>query len=242
MKRGQFTIFTILGILLVISIGIIFYAINTNENIGTSQTISTLPQIQELDRYIDECLEDKIDDSLLDLGQDGFVVNAEYVYEIENITEDIDLLRVNYVYYNSQVVLSDLKELKEKLVQPIQGFACFSDIEADSSYSIAEVTLNENIEISLTNEAVVTYENDTYDLTTERTFKKELDLEDIYTLVETISTQDDPSIIEYDTLLESNFEASVIQADEETIIYIIEYKELEINDTPFKVIFAIDLS
>jgi len=115
--KGQVTIFIIIGILLV-GIVVLFFMLRDDVNlpdIGGSRTKVNPPA------FLDSCLEDKIEESIRILGQQGGNINPKlyktFKFEGENTASDISYLCYNQNYYqpcvNQQPLL--IKHLEEEI-------------------------------------------------------------------------------------------------------------------------------
>jgi hypothetical protein len=132
-KRGQFTLFIILGIFIILIIGISYYYINNTSSSGASLSgeISVAPEAQEYYDEIDSCLEEIVETSIVDLGMQGGY------YDVPEPYFDLELYKIPYFYndgeedngMNVETFAGELNKYLERDFVP-----CVTEIEAYEKY------------------------------------------------------------------------------------------------------------
>ena len=110
-KRGQVTIFIVLGIVILVVFGFLFFVRgNVNEASFEEEMNSlTVPkEIESVKLYFDNCVEDLVDEGLTTIGEQGGYINLpkdimfrSYTNPFSNSLEIYDGLKVAYWYYES---------------------------------------------------------------------------------------------------------------------------------------------
>ncbi|MBS3159890.1 hypothetical protein J4436_03815 [Candidatus Woesearchaeota archaeon] len=164
LKRGQVTIFVILGLVILIILGIVYYV---KFYILESKYVNIVPQdIQAVDEYVKNCLEQTVKEGLVYLGDHGgyFIEEIPYYYKNNvSLIEENFLNRElnNYINYRLNYCIKDFYYLSEYNIQE-NGFEVNSEInqnvnvlldyklditKADKTYNLRyfNVVLNSNI-------------------------------------------------------------------------------------------------
>jgi|SRR6056297_1015021 len=134
-KRGQLTLFIILGIIIVVTALLIF--LFRPKMIATSTFNTENPSA-----FIHSCLEEKIDSTLNQIYLNGGVLNAEHVYEYKN--EELTYLCYTNKYYEPCVVENPLleyivlRDLESEIKETVEF--CFDEL--NSNYENKGYTTN----------------------------------------------------------------------------------------------------
>jgi len=237
-RKGQMTLFIIIGLAVIILGGIFFYFIQKSGSENVVDELSYPNEIQEKIEAIEDCIEDKIEDELLSVGTNGGNPSSEERY---TVLEYYGLLETDYVYtfIDGGSTLIEIEEIEEYLVEEIDAFSCYAE-QGVIAFPSVEVEVGEEVNVRVTATATVSDGNTTYTLSPENEFIYEINLGGIHNLSEQIISN--PQLIDYDLLLESEFNIEVIHPEEFTIIYVIEDEEATLQDESYKFMFAVEAS
>mgnify|MGYP001391630465 CR=1 FL=1 len=182
-KRGQATLFIILGIVLVIIVALYLVGVKTEiipPLLASSDAVSEMAEIEE---HIEDCLTDIGTDYVTILGlQGGYISPADDTYRLYNDTT------VSYHCWNRESValctnrLVTISHMEEELQDAIDSalstcinvYDYSSDVEADSDWEL-EVAINFN-EVQLDLYYPVSVDKGEDDFASEDEFSKSLDV------------------------------------------------------------------
>ncbi|MBS3172019.1 hypothetical protein J4438_00345 [Candidatus Woesearchaeota archaeon] len=110
-KRGQVTIFIVLGIVILVVFGFLFFVRGNVNEASFEEEMSSLTvpkEIESVKLYFDNCVEDLVDEGLTTIGEQGGYINLpkdimfrSYTNPFSNSLEIYDGLKVAYWYYES---------------------------------------------------------------------------------------------------------------------------------------------
>tara|TARA_Y100000310_G_scaffold290392_1_gene317535 strand:- start:5877 stop:6644 length:768 start_codon:yes stop_codon:yes gene_type:complete len=182
-KRGQATLFIILGIVLVVVVGLYFVGVSTNIIPPLLTTSDAVSEMAEIEDHIEECLADVGGNYVTILGlQGGYISPAEDTYRLYNDSS------VSYHCWNREGVapctnrLVTLSHMEEELQDAIDSaldtcvnvYDYSKDVEADSDWEL-EVAINFN-EVQLDLYYPVSVDKGEDDFASEDEFSKSLDV------------------------------------------------------------------
>ena len=228
MKRGQFTLFAILGIIIIIIIGLVLVYSSTllsDSKTELSEEISSSEEVEEYYTSMDECLKSVVLDSLIYLGEHG----GFYDESIKNYAE------------GGVPELKDLEKEFENFLEVYSEYCLyyvdFEDYEYSPERIEVNVDLSENSEFNINYPITLEKDNSSYTLGNNYDFKVGLDLGKYLELGESITTD----YLEYDGLCvtcvnrlstTTNMKISFMMQENQTLIIIednnVEYLEEEV--------------
>ena len=241
MKKGQITIFIILGVFILISASLFFYLKNTNnifkENIPVEFT--------DIYNFIDSCMDQSAQDSISLVSQTGGYYN---------LPEDKTLTNIALYYNNNKNLLPSMKEIEEQIslafsesldscINNFQDFESYqTDIIDNTEY---QVLIKENkvsfkikypLEISK-GENSANFKN----------FEKTIDskLDDAYEIAKSVILEriiNDGVCLNclFDSAEENDLFIEMYDYDSDTTIFIIVDKTYKLNGEDFAWYFAIN--
>ncbi|MAG78028.1 hypothetical protein CL616_01555 [archaeon] len=226
MKKAQATIFIILGILILIVLALALYLTGIGKQIIPTEQLILPEDVDEINNQIDDCFEELIDFKLEQIW------NIDNTYTLSNQS----LLEIEYPLYTQSI--PSLDQIKTNLENDLTLSPCFIDTTTEQLPQ-TKVTLNSNTKIQIKNLATISFDNTTYTLPEERNFERNFNIKELHTFVQTIL--ENKEILDFELLLDSNYEVSVLRPEENIVIYIIEDPSFEINNLPYQFAFAIEL-
>lgn len=143
-KKGQITIFVILAIVIVLSIGIVFYA--------TSKPSASISPREDPKGYMDKCIKDALTEAELAVIPHGGFANSSDTARYE----DIDVVWMCYTNAKNKLCANKHPVLKSEIEREITQLikpkieTCFKDIAIQlAKYDYTEGELNVSTEILL---------------------------------------------------------------------------------------------
>tara|TARA_Y100000034_G_scaffold53185_1_gene65274 strand:+ start:354 stop:1364 length:1011 start_codon:yes stop_codon:yes gene_type:complete len=130
-KKSQITVFIIIGIILLILIGLVYYILTIQTQSSVDQTVIEEIQfnVEGVSIFVENCMESVTESGLQLLGMQGgkIYLSEEYL--------KTDYSNILYSYYNNQNKIVSLSEMEEQLNQYIvvtmpkcvDGFVAFED-------------------------------------------------------------------------------------------------------------------
>jgi len=154
-KKGQTSIFIILGILVAIVILFIFF--NANPNLESFSLTSFSKQTQQVDGGIRDCFEDIYKESIDELGLQGGYYNEPLSEYILN-----DIYTIPFYYFGELVYIPSKELMEDQISANIHSKKqrCFnlfetSDLDYEYYYNYTKVAIKEN-SIEFNNNLVLT--------------------------------------------------------------------------------------
>lgn len=235
MKKGQFTLFVILGVLLLLILGLTAYWFFPQSLESPTEEIILSKQAQEIDDEINDCFEDKIDEYLVRLGESAGNIDFEEYYTYSNGS----LFGTKYttLYRHNQSLLLPLENMKLDFEKELSSLGCFKKVIIEGNSEVS-VQFDDTIKIRVLNPSSVILHNQSYTLPLERTFERELSFPSLYTLTEQILNQE--SVVPLTELLDSPYTIKVLYPDNTTILYIIQDEEFILEGKAYTFLFAVE--
>jgi hypothetical protein len=148
-KRGQTTLFIILGIVLVILISLVFvYKDSLVDLVGLSQEVVYPSEVEELRDDLLDCFSDTAETTFFELGYQGGYS------DLPRDSYETGFLNVPYFFSYGEVKMVDVSEFEEEFAV---GFENGLDCVDFSGYNVTEGEMEVNVEIS---EGLVEYSVD----------------------------------------------------------------------------------
>jgi hypothetical protein len=239
-RRGQITIFIIIGIIAVILISTIFYFIVNN---GTSTIINENEQddLSPIKKHITSCLSDELTKTIVLLGKQGAINPNTYL-----AAKDV---KISYYYFKGEKFLPSINDIKQEIEKKLKTTTrnCLDDFK--SNKFLIEPTYEIDTNIEFTNNSInanlifpinIYYEGQTIKLSEFNT-KLNIDFNQIYELIKKIilDTYNDPEWINFENLYDDSYDVKLIKVDDQTILYVISDKNMIINEENFEYRFAV---
>ena len=243
-KEGQVTLFIIVALVLISSIGI-YFLISKPEVLETSAEKPDSPVYS----YLESCLRNAVFEAVDDFG-----IHQGY-YEVPDLALNTALYRVAYYYFQGTIIIpgNDFFEkefskiINDKILEQCSDFSFFEEedynIDADAEKINTETRISENdlkIDVTYpisirTNESSTRFSDFSYDLPLR--IGHVIDMSRI--LADKI--KEEPSSVDLTFLLNQDADISIVDYDECNKIYIIVDNESGINDEPYAFSFAVGL-
>ena len=239
-KRGQLTIFIILGLAIVIIIISLFLLVS-NTNI-IRPTRSTPSEIKNLEYQIEDCLEQRLNDAIGLVGLGG-----GYIYP-ENIIDSV-FGEVSYAYKQRRIILPTIRNIEEDIAKYISESVPFC-IELEENIEIKDnVKTNVKIERDVVraniNIPFYFYDNEKV-IRVNNNYNSEVEIR--LWKIHSVAQQIIEKQRNYEgiplTFIASDEEHDIFYDfyDEETVIYIIHDEESKLNrEISYNFIFAVEI-
>lgn len=147
-KRGQVTIFIIIGILIVAGV-VLFFILKEDSSEGEIEPIEVNPEIEPVYSYVDSCLDSSSKEVVYAVGTGG----GYYDIEEEKSTED---LGVTYHLIDSRNIMLSEKEIEKEISENIEIKTenCSSDLDSKfSDYQVRQK--NMSVETTIKQEEIL---------------------------------------------------------------------------------------
>lgn len=246
-KRGQITVFIIIGIIVITILGLFIYTQSYSlKNLFQKETAESKLLSNEaniIQSQINECLRDRLQESVLLMGLGGGYIN------LSEDTLELNQSRISYLYNKGEVTLPAIKEIEKQLGLYIT--LTLSDCINDSEYKELTLTKGEikpiiNInkkDISASVDYPITISKGTVTKTITEKYSGRIPIKfgEIHSAVYNILKNYNPEQTDLEYLTSFNYIINVIAYSEDTHVYMIRDNSFKVNETPFTFIFAVRL-
>ncbi len=248
MKKGQVTVFIILGIVLVAVISIVAYVKNSTSNVKREEDIlKSLPlDIAEIRKSLNECVEPLLSQAVVNIGNYG-----GYVIPLENSLATYEGY-FTYGYYEGKRVLPSLEDTGKEISAFIEtfmpycvNFSEYDKLKVTAKEPVAKVNIFDGVvEVELDYPVIIEKNDKTFKLDQPYYAKVGVNLVKAHDVAEKIIdlVEKDPANINIDSLLTLNMDIDVAPYDEKTAIYSVKDEEHTLVSVdgvvPFYFIFA----
>ena len=236
-RKGQISIFIIIAIIIVGTVGL-FFSLRNNEQITFFS-----PKTDQIRNFVDECIEDISEETIRLIGQGG-----GYIYPPLKSNS----LGNPYYYFEGKENIPSLTEIEKEISNYIEkklflctkGFEQFLDYEIEQKTILVQTEINDqNILFHVIYPLSITRENNIILL---REFEIEIqsNLKQSYILAENITLDiiNDGNICLsciLDFAENKNFELNILDYNLDTEIFIIKDRNIKINEKYSEFIFAV---
>lgn len=253
MKRGQFTLFVVLGLVIILLVGFVIYyfqdTLSTQLFLGTSSNLVLSPEAQEYHDAIEACAKWSADTTLLSLGQQGGYTKVPEPNL--NFTTEI----IPYYLYKgsfSNLITEDLflEQFKEGFDTPFQS--CLEQIhgygdtlQAKRNFNYTPIISNDVLTLSITAPFTLYLQNQTYQFE-DFSVTEELPFTEIFNSAQFImdAHKDDSNSIPLSKLLEyftkDNIITLQLNRENQTVLYSLIVKNSTLRDIDYTFQFAVE--
>ncbi|MBL7052060.1 MAG: hypothetical protein ISS01_03130 [Nanoarchaeota archaeon] len=229
-KRGQFTLFVILGIALILILGMVYYYKDTLlDTVGLSSSISYPSEIQEIYDHIQDCTEFATENAVSNIALTGgyYEISRNSIY-IEELGYDLPY------YYNDGEDLSiseeqlqkELNIYTEELFTSCVFLEDYSNFEiTEDEISISSIINNNTVELELNYPLIIESGENIYYLTDSYNTEIDANLGWLHSIAQEIVyyDQENPEELDLNYLLSLGLnKVTYIPYDNETFVYILE--------------------
>lgn len=247
MKKGQLSLFLVLGIVIVIVIVVGLYLRGSIFKSGLeSETASgsVLPsEVQELRDVVSACIEDNARSNLVLLGLQGGLLDLP-----DDILTTEEGLVVPYYYdkgdnkapTEEEVLLGYANAIDSEAPDCIDRKA-FPKLDIVDNPSKTTVILEEGeVKISTDFKLRVTQDNKAYNLRDSYDNSYPVNLKDILTASREITAKivEDPFAMDFEFMLDFDFDIDIMPIDDESEIYVMTDTESILDEEPYQFMFA----
>ncbi len=247
-KKGQVTLFAILGIVLVVIILVmVYYKASISELITKNvlQKEVILPiEVGKVQKHVQSCVDDASKDLLYQLGAQGGLLTPTSQKGV--ITEDFSIA---YGYYEGRNVLPSLTDFQREFSTFMNSFlpsclymAEFSKLKITPSRSSTTLEiLNNKVKVSVKYPISVSEGESVYKLDQPYKVEYPLRIKFLHDLSNKIikRTASDPKNIDVSYLLSLDAKVDAYPYDSKTFIYSLEDEKSVVNNVTYKYQFAV---
>jgi hypothetical protein len=240
-KRGQFTIFVIIGIVLVIlvAVSLVFFGDDIGSQIAG--TFAAPSEIDEARDIVQECLDVVVPAGLQFIGGQGGYFNVPESFYLSEIG------LIGYAYYDgdnkflSLDSLSDQYELYLEEVVPacVEGQS-FGDLNVVAKDLDINIKYGESVEVEIYMPLEVDYKGELHQLGDPYSYEFFVDLVTLHESVNKIVDQIVANPIEDDlaVILGLGYSVDIIPVEENVILYAVTDFGSQVNGDPYVFVFA----
>ena len=221
LKRGQATLFIILGIVLVILVALVFvYQDSLFSLVGISQDVSYPAEVEELRDDLLDCFLDTAETSAFELGYQGGY------FDLPRDSYETGFLNVPYFYSYGEVLLVENGVFEEEYGK---AFVAGLDCVDFSGYNVTEGEISVSVEISdevlgylVDYPLEVTSSGTVYDVAEGYEFELSLPFGYVYSVVSEFVELSQGDYLDVTYLLDKDFESvDYFSPEEETYVFFI---------------------
>ncbi|MEK6816705.1 MAG: hypothetical protein AABY09_03765 [Nanoarchaeota archaeon] len=248
MKRGQITLFVILGIIIVAVIGVGIYfrqsILQQELSAETAEEEALIPEVRDFRDSVDECLDDAIVDNILLIGIQGGYANTPgnslYLQE-----ED---LTIPYYYDNGRNAAPELDKVTSELASAIdsQAESCidtesFPKLAIVPGQAISSVIIaDEGIGVTVNYPIQVTSGDQAYSISRPFEYSYDTKLKGMLDAANKITNQkiEDKSNLDLEYMLEFGYSIDIVPIDNNTEVYSVSDPNSLVDDEPYIWLYA----
>ncbi len=224
-KRGQFTLFVIIGIVILLIIGITYYYKDTLlDTVGVSSSISYPSEVQEIVDYTEECLYENSVNAVNYVSQHAgyYVSDEKYSYQIS------DENSIPYAYYDNYNLLLPLEsfELSFEAYMYENALACFYLNPYDNNLSLEDfefetIVGDESVEFDIKYPIKFIQEDQIFYLPEKYSYEIPARVGSVHEIANTIIelSIEDPTYFDYDTLSSLGVNLTISEMNNEIYIF-----------------------
>ena len=229
-KRGQFTLFVIIGVILVLVIGVtVYYKDSISEFAGLSGSLSYPSEVSEIVEHVQDCVDDSADEAVDGIGYTG----GYYTLPDETFYYEGIAFGIPYYFYDGEDLTISLDDMEEELGDYFLALvdACvtldeFSEFDIDDSEGEVSVEVeSDTVTIGYEYPIEVSAGDNSYVLDDPYVNEILVNLGWLRDVAESLveHTVESPDEIDYDFILGQGVTSvTVAPIDDETIVYIFE--------------------
>lgn len=234
-KKSQISVFVIIGLILVIISGLVFYKLNDRPIV-----IRQEKQFTEVEEYVQECIKESAIKAIELLGKQGSLNPSAYV-----ATDDT---KISYYYFKGKGYTPDQETIEAQISLYVKegAYDCINEF-SEKGYvidaQIIEISteIKNNYVIINLNTPIKVFHDGIKDEIMIPKVELEANLQKIYdTSKEIISdTIKDPDWIMFDKLYANELDIKIVKVNSSTLIYVITDNKIGLNKKPYTYRFAV---
>lgn len=229
-KRGQVTLFIILGMILVILLFLgVYYKDEIFSLVGLSENIFYPSEVEKVKNSLDDCFLTTAKSNVFDLGYQGGY------YNLPRESYKTGFLNVPYFLSYGDVLLVDSQKFNDELAlafeNTYENCLDFNGLNVTSGNLDVDVLISENIiSYSVNFPVKINFENNVYDLYKPYVFDLEIPFGYVYSAVSEFVESSQEDYIDIDSLLDKDFDSvDYFSPVDETYVFFI-LKETELGN------------
>ncbi|MCF7861480.1 hypothetical protein K9M79_04465 [Candidatus Woesearchaeota archaeon] len=247
MRKGQVTLFIILGVLVIMMFGLYVLSLQNEKEIDTGSVTESSKDSISITNIIDTCVKDTIDEGLQILGLQGgysvvpmmslpteYAFIPYYYFDGQDFSSDIDTFETEFILY-----------IDEHLDMCINGFEAMDGVAIESNDVSSRVTINDNgLDVAFDG-TVTVVTDDKEQRVNYAPYRKAMPIKNIYEIIDEIisETKINPRYINlnlmFDLMDEYNVNIETLNYGDDTVVYAITDENNKIGRYPYLFMFAI---
>jgi hypothetical protein len=228
-KRGQFTIFVIIGIVVLIITGLVLY-FTTDIFTGTAESIAYAPEVQEVADWNEECLQELAKEAVVDVSLHGgynIVVSDEYAYNDNGFL-------VPYLYYDrsnlmlspfaiEQVIASEMVSRMNVQCYESNPYGEDFSLTLEDTISVVPTINLEDVQFTVSFPMTATVGDNSYNLNKDYVFTVPVRMGLVYLAANNIVdfSVSDPNYFNYDAMLQQDVSVELLKMSDEVYMFIL---------------------
>ncbi|MFH0798307.1 MAG: hypothetical protein V1906_02750 [Candidatus Woesearchaeota archaeon] len=248
MKRGQITLFVILGIIIVtvIAVGIYFRQSILQQELGAETAAEEVlaPEVQDFKDTVDECMDNMIIDNILLIGvQGGYIETPENSLHLQE-----EGLVIPYYYDNSQNKAPKPEKVALELASTIDSNAescidaeAYPRLQITPGQARSAVTMeDEGIAVTVDYPIRVASGTETISMSMPYEYTYEINLKKMLEAASKITNKkiEDKDNLDLEYLLEFGYQIDIIPIDNNTEVYMMADAESLVDDKSYTLLYA----
>ena len=242
MKKGQFTLFVIIGVVLLLLIGVgYYYRDSLMAATGISSAMSYPSEIQEIVDYTDDCLEDLSNEAIQHVSAHAGYMTTDEDYSFK-IGEDY----IPYAYYDGYNTLLSLEQIESSISAYVTGLASYNcyienpyleDFEMELDEVSSETSIEEGVELVIDFPMVVREGENSYSLTEEYVIEIPARLEFVHNVSNEIIelSVEEPSSFNYEEMASMGVNVTMYELNDE--VFLFEVTDPEVYNDVYQLTF-----
>jgi len=243
MKKGKKAQVTVIIIIAIVLVGILVVFFTFKDKIGISPS-SKITEINEIDKIVSNCFEQRSIDAIRLIGLQGGYFNLP-----ENYIQT-SLSNIAYGLQNNRNTLSSITNIENEISSFIEltlPFCLeenqFPQIQITQQIPESKTKINED-RIKITASLALSIIKDDRTVTLDRDYEVEIPMrfQEIHATANNIIQNhlDDPEFIDLSYLISTDFDIVFTPNDETTLIYTMTDFESELDGVPYSFLFVIE--
>jgi len=247
MKRGQITLFVIIGIIIIALIGLgVFFKdsiLQEKTKAQIAERAIVAPEVQGIYDHVFDCIEESAKEGLILIGLQGGYSEVPF----DSIPLEDEGISIAIGYDQGENKLPSLLTMQEEIASYVNTISpsCV-DLQLFEGFSFEEGTPKTNVKIleddvvfEIDNPILAKKEDATYNLDETLVFSYPVRLRRIHEVSQNIiKNEDDASSIDINFLLDFGIDIDILSFEDDKVVYLLTDDESKIDEIPYIFMFG----
>lgn len=248
MKRGQITLFVILGIIVLAVIGLGIYfkesLLEQRELAEVAERAVVAPEVQQIYNHVFDCVDRIARDGLVVVGlQGGYFEPPEDSIELpeEGIAIAIGFDKGENKLPSLETIRSEMAAYVDSYLPTCVDLELFEGYSFEEDLPTTQVDVLDDRVVFVVNYPIKVEKNgNVFNLNTPYKFPYPVRLQRVYEISQKIVQKEieNPTSIDINYLLDLGVEIDVLPFDDESVVYLLTDEESELDDLPYIFMFG----